>query len=794
MANVNSLSSSSSGASSLYGNRNVLSGLASGLDTETLIENSVSGYKSKITSLQQEQEQITWKQDAVRSITDQMAGVLSSFTSYTSKTNLYSESFFTSAISTEAQGTNAGKVFAAGKSTSQVQVNGVASLASAARYSVKAFKGAVNNASEDIDWNNWADKTKDKKFTVTFDGAVKTFSFNDLKSRLESALKKQVGDSATLDSATAEEKTKALSTAMGELFDAKFGAGRIEVGSSGSTLNFNVASGGYISIGSEEESALGVNGLISNELSTKRLGQIMEGAQNIGSWKLTVNDTEITGISASSTLQDVLSAINSSDAGVTASFSALTGQFSFVSKATGASSEIDIGGEWGSALFTGLADQEKMENISLRDAFGVSGTVSAAYLTATYGEGSNIAIPMEPLSLTETTNGTTSDSTLVKLQEWLETGGIHVNYDKEGYHFSADDPAKLENFRIVDGLGGKSYSLEDLFHTHNSVYTKGTDAVMNVTINGQDLTLSRATNTVELDGMEVTLRDTFNMDAKTGAVGSKADAVTFTTRTDTEKVVDAVKSFVEQLNSVMTDVRSAFTTKPLELNASKHTKYMPLTEEDKNSMSETAVKNYEEKAKTGLLYGDSDLKNLYSQLVSLATSSGEDRIAREAIGITTNYSNGATTINLDESALRAALEKDPDSVRKVFTNPLSENAQRALQEKTAASEGKSVSQVEAVSNTGWMETIKTLFSNYASTSVASPGILVKKAGSKLSALSLNDNTFQDQINALSTKIEDWQTKMGSKIDFYTKQFTAMEQLISTMNNQSSMLAGLTGGY
>ena len=105
-----------------------------------------------------------------------------------------------------------------------------------------------------------------------------------------------------------------------------------------------------------------------------------------------------------------------------------------------------------------------------------------------------------------------------------------------------------------------------------------------------------------------------------------------------------------------------------------------------------------------------------------------------------------------------------------------------------------MSEIKAVSNTGWMETIKTLFSNYASTSVASPGILVKKAGSKLSALSLNDNTFQDQINALSTKIEDWQTKMGSKIDFYTKQFTAMEQLISTMNNQSSMLAGLTGGY
>ena len=66
MASISSLSSSSS--SSIYGNRNVLSGLASGLDTESMIENSVQGFKLKLSSLQQQRTKVEWKQSAYRSI------------------------------------------------------------------------------------------------------------------------------------------------------------------------------------------------------------------------------------------------------------------------------------------------------------------------------------------------------------------------------------------------------------------------------------------------------------------------------------------------------------------------------------------------------------------------------------------------------------------------------------------------------------------------------------------------------------------------------------------------------
>ena len=46
---------------------------------------------------------------------------------------------------------------------------------------------------------------------------------------------------------------------------------------------------------------------------------------------------------------------------------------------------------------------------------------------------------------------------------------------------------------------------------------------------------------------------------------------------------------------------------------------------------------------------------------------------------------------------------------------------------------------------------------------------------------------------MQSEIERWQTKMSSKVDYYTRQFTKLEQLMNSMNSQSSMMAGLMGG-
>ena len=95
MASISSLMGSSS-SSSIYGSRNsnIISGLASGLDTESMIEGMLEGYKQKITGLQQDRQSLLWQQQAYQSISDKLVEFSRKYMSYTSSTNLLSSSFF----------------------------------------------------------------------------------------------------------------------------------------------------------------------------------------------------------------------------------------------------------------------------------------------------------------------------------------------------------------------------------------------------------------------------------------------------------------------------------------------------------------------------------------------------------------------------------------------------------------------------------------------------------------------------------------------------------------------------
>ena len=119
---------------SIYGNRNVITGLASGMDTEGMIENAISAYKNKITTLSQKRTKTEWKQEAYRSIINKMSSFADKYTSYRSSNNLMSASFFDQAVKTVAKGKYADKVSAVGRASSNIQVNRVRQLATAATY------------------------------------------------------------------------------------------------------------------------------------------------------------------------------------------------------------------------------------------------------------------------------------------------------------------------------------------------------------------------------------------------------------------------------------------------------------------------------------------------------------------------------------------------------------------------------------------------------------------------------------------------------------------------------------
>ena len=134
MASISSLTSSASSSSSIYGNRNynIISGLASGMDTEELISGVVQSYQQKIQSLQQKNTKLQWQQEAYQSISDKLVEFYRNYSSY-----VYS-SFFNNAVTTTTNGTFANLVSASGKTSSTVTLNAVRQLATAARYAHSA--------------------------------------------------------------------------------------------------------------------------------------------------------------------------------------------------------------------------------------------------------------------------------------------------------------------------------------------------------------------------------------------------------------------------------------------------------------------------------------------------------------------------------------------------------------------------------------------------------------------------------------------------------------------------------
>ncbi len=865
MANVNSISSNSYGnTQSLYGSKNVLTGLASGMDTETMIQNSVAGYQTKIASLQQSQTKIEWKQDAYREITDQMNSILQKYTSYTSKTNLASNAFFTSASKTETQGANAAAITATGQTKSDIQIDAVTQLATAARYAVdasalgvKATDQAVGSA---IDWNMQKEVGQiNGSITLKYGSQDIELKFDesdvDIKTpgKLKEAIEKKLADVSikAKDGSSVKANTLIRVKTNGNAFTFEVNRGNSD--DDGSSVYINGVSGNVTTmLGASRPTSSTVEEKVKNTgftvpdmdalvktptmaeyLKDKKVDVTLDGVTksvkigDLADADVTVGLSTMKGSEAIALLNDE----NTSDSYKQELSAALTDALKSdlqasidkafgsgkvtVSNADGAlrfdvaegsGSTIKVSSAAGEALGIGKGGVSNYFNTAntLKDLLGEDWLNENARIAAsgdsasfrTTGSGDDIkyfdadsnrvaqgtdgnwyrvndngkflySMEINGKRVGQFTEDTAFENVLTAINSDADVG-VNVSYSNltGEFVFNARETGAGGKISFDSALAKKLFEADGVAAEDSAGFAKGADAVINATVNGKALTLTRSSNTVNMDGLNVTFKKTFNTE---GA----GEAVTFKTSSDSDKVVDTVKEFVDDINKLMQSVHDAYATAPLKKSTSQKNSsgYEPLTEEDKADMSESAITAYEEKAKTGLLFGDTDLSQLYSSLLSTLQASGADRMDMEAIGLTTTFSGGVTQFSLNEDKLRSALDSDPDKVRGVFT-------------KTKEGGAKS---------NGLMASFKTTMTNYASTSLGSPGILVRKAGTKLSAISLMNNNLQKQIDNINTQIEQWQTRLSDKVDYYTRQFTQLEKLMSTMNNQSSMLADLMGG-
>lgn len=239
-------------------------------------------------------------------------------------------------------------------------------------------------------------------------------------------------------------------------------------------------------------------------------------------------------------------------------------------------------------------------------------------------------------------------------------------------------------------------------------------------------------------------------------------SVTLTSSNNVDDMMAKIKEFVNTYNGLIKDLSD-------QTKQSKYRDYTPLTNEQKEDMSENEIKLWEEKAKSGLLRNDTlirsglaDMRSLVYQSNPAITDSKYNTLY--SIGITTskNYNEGGT-LQIDETKLRAALEADPDAVEKLFKN----------------SEGKKEDTVngETVDTRGYLEKLRESMKSFEIS-------IEKKAGRS----TMTDAEYVIGKNLMDTenRIDTWKRKLEDIETRYWKQFTAMETAINKANQQSSM--------
>ena len=367
--------------------------------------------------------------------------------------------------------------------------------------------------------------------------------------------------------------------------------------------------------------------------------------------------------------------------------------------------------------------------------------------------GNTLSVTSGGTTKTLTVDGTSTVSDFVNT---LKSAGLNASYDTTQKRFFISSKASgMDNaFSLtasttseLSGLG-----LDEITNNNGtvsvatgSIVTLVKPADANFLYNGAALTSS--SNNVTVNGLSLTLQGTTATD----------ETVSLAVTNDTPAVYDMVKSFVKSYNDLLGEMNTDF-------YADTASGFEPLTDTQKETMSDTEIEKWDTKIKDSLLRRDSTLGSLLSTMKSkLSTSVAVDgkSYSLSTFGITTSSdytekgllhiagNKDDSTSSSMEDKLMKALTEDPDTVMKVMTQ---------------------------ISGNLYSE----LTSNMSSTTLRS-------------ALNVyNDKEIKNTLSDYKDDLGNMEDYLQNMEDRYYKQFSAMETALSKLNSQSASLSSLMG--
>ena len=443
-------------------------------------------------------------------------------------------------------------------------------------------------------------------------------------------------------------------------------------------------------------------------------------------------------------------------------------------------------GKDGSLTFTATDNKQTLQisadSKELQNALGITSTQSNKISTGSslWENREKLGLDKNPQYTTKeelnkalenfTVNGTkiegiTADTTVSELLTAINNNkdaGVTAIYLDSANKFVLSSNEKGEGRKITlgpdpDNPNNKKDDAANLIF--GGVSQDGTDGEMSILYNGVQTTITSSSNTFSIDGLDIRATNTFNTGSATAEGG-----VSFTASADTEKVTETVKKFIEAYNAMIDEVRTQATTKP-------DSNYKPLTDDQKNEMNETSIKNWEDKAKEGILYNSSALKDLDNATQGIFSSMmingvSYDDLEKIGISFSDDYTAGGKIV-FDEEKFKTAMDSDPEKVSDLFTG------------------------THGIVNT-IDSTLSTYATRYASKNGNSYGVLIEEAGSEKLSLTLTNNSIYKELKDMQETITNLQSQLSTEQDRYISQFTQMERLINQMNSQSSYLSQLGG--
>jgi len=734
MAGLSSINSNVSSSSPIKASSSKgLSGLVSGMDTESMVEKLLSGTQAKIDAANQKKQLLLWKQTMYRDVISSLAVFQTKFFSFSNeKSNLLSSSFYNSmsAVSSSSKITALASSRAA---TGTITINSVKQLATQTKISTESnalapLKGIYNQESLDS----------------LFDQRVLHISVGGVSKEL--VVKGSTADSilSSLNLQLEENFTDITVTASVVDGELKITADNPDANI---TIHSDSNSTALAILGfSGETSASGeVVGKINESQAGTRLTITLDGIQ-----KSIELDTEA---------EDAASFVSSLR--------------SAVAKAFGSGIKVELlndgTSDWISftpmkvnydenGMPTGepVADPTRQITLSGSDAvmniFGMKdGQSNKISLGMTLGDIdfartlTGTETEEEGVSAYEfTINGEsfkfTSEDTLSSVISKINASnaGVTISYSSlnDRFTITSKDYGAGYSIEMADKPG--SNFIEALFGTDFTL-TEGKNAILQ--INGTEI--QRSSNTFTIDGVTLTVSDTFDTPE------------TIDVSRNTEQILKGITDFVNEYNKLIEDLNKLIHSK------ATYKEYPPLTKAQKAEMTEREIELWEEKAKEGLLRSDPTISKVLQDMRSaLYSRVAGSSYALYDIGIDTSgdYKDYGKLVIKDSAALAKAIEADPESIQKLFTDAESGLATR----------------------------INNIINKSVKVSYSSPGSLVSLAGA---------TDIVDQKSSLGRSIKEMEDRLELLEDLYTsekerywKQFNEMEELISLMNQQSAWLA------